>query len=185
MPARSRWWYEPLEGDHGLCPELPHHGDLLADAAPARVEILVEAFVLDVVPADAHAEAQAPASQHVYRRGLLGHQRGLALGQDHDAGDQLELLGAGAQEPEQDEHFVERALVRIRRPAAERVEALQRAAQHVVEHEQMIVARALGGLRIVPDDGGIGADLRLWKHHSKLHVDALLVRGMPHRSTSL
>src|SRR5712664_3186263 len=59
------------------------------------------------------------------------------------------------------------------------------AAQHVVEDEQMIVARALGGLRIVPDHGGIRADLRLRKHYSELHVDALLDRGMAHRSTSL
>src|SRR5262249_24738478 len=79
-------------------------------AAAPRVEILVEGLVLDVVPADAHAEAQAPASQHVHSRGLLGHQRGLALGQDHDAGDQLELLGTGAQEPEQTEHLVAGAL---------------------------------------------------------------------------
>src|SRR5438552_18274770 len=59
------------------------------------------------------------------------------------------------------------------------------AAQHVVEDEQMIVARTLGGLRIVPDHGGIRADLRLRKQHSELHVDALLDRGMAHRSTSL
>jgi len=100
-------------------------------------------------------------------------------------GDHLELLGAGAQEPEQDEHLVEGALIGIRRPTAERVEALERRAQHVVEREQMIIARALGGLRIVSDHGGVRADLRLRKHHSELHVDALLDRGMPHRSTSL
>src|SRR6266446_4166890 len=57
--------------------------------------------------------------------------------------------------------------------------------QHVVQDEQMIVARTLGRLRIVPDHGGIRADLRLRKHHSELHVDALLDRGMAHRSTSL
>src|SRR5206468_13089217 len=100
-------------------------------------------------------------------------------------GHQLELLGAGAQEPEQDEHLVEATLVGIRRPTAERIEALECAAQHMVEDEQMIVARALGGLRIVPDHGGIRADLRLRKHYSELHVDALLDRGMAHRSTSL
>src|SRR5262249_58598106 len=105
--------------------------------------------------ADAQAEAQTPASQHVNRRGLLGHQRGLTLRQDHDACDQLELLRASAEESEQDEYLVERTLVGVGRRAAELVEALELAAQHVVEDEQMIVAGALGGLCIVPDHGGI------------------------------
>src|SRR5262249_59806434 len=91
---------------------------------------------------------------------------------DHDARDQLELLRAGTQESEQDEYFVEGALVGIRGATAKRVEAVKRAPQHVVEYEQMIVARALGGLRVVPDDGRIRADFRLRKHHSELHVDA-------------
>ena len=36
------------------------------------------------------AEAEASAGQHVDLGGLLGDERGLALGQDDDAGDQLE-----------------------------------------------------------------------------------------------
>src|SRR5262245_23868697 len=114
-----------LEVHHRLGPELAHDGDLLADAAAARVEILVEGLVLDGVPADAHAEAQPTAGQYVHRRGLLGHERGLTLGQDDDAGDELETLRAGAEVTEQDEDFVEGALVRIGRKAAELVEALQ------------------------------------------------------------
>src|SRR5262245_2360589 len=174
-----------LEVDDGLGPELSHDLDLLTDAPASRMEILVEGLVLDVVPADAHAEAQAPASQHVHRRSLLGHQRSLTLRQDHDARDQLQLLRAGAEEAEQDEHLMERTLVGIRRRAAELVESLELAAQHVVEDEQMMVAGALGGLRIVADHGGIRSALRLRKYHSELHAEVLLDRGMAHRSTGL
>ena len=134
------------------------------------MEILVQRLVLDVVPADADAEAQAPAGEDVHRGGLLGHQRRLALGQDDDASDQLELLRAGAQVAEQDEHLVKRALVGVRRLPAELVEALQLGAQHVVEDEQVMVAGALGRLGIVADHRGVGADLRLRKHHAESHV---------------
>ena len=103
------------------------------------MEVLAQGLVLDVVPADAHAEAQAAAREHVDRRRLLGDQRGLALGQDEDAGDELEALSACAQVAEQDEDLVERGLVGVGWAAAG-VETLQVGAHHVVEDEQMIVA---------------------------------------------
>src|SRR5262249_28640190 len=114
----------PLEVDQGLGPELPHDGDLLADAAASRVKVLVQGLVFDMVPADAHAETQAPAAEHVHRSGLLGHQRGLPLGQDNDTGDELEAPGAGRQIAEENEDLMEGALVRVRRSATELVEAL-------------------------------------------------------------
>src|SRR5207245_7710861 len=92
-----------LEAHDRLGPQLSHDGDLLADAAATRVEVLVQGLVLDMIPADAHAESQAPSGEDVHRRGLLGHQRSLALGQDDDAGDQLEALSAGAEVAEQNE----------------------------------------------------------------------------------
>ena len=61
---------------------------------------------------------------------------------------------------------MEGALVGIRRTTAERVEALEGAAQHMVEDEQMIVARALGRLGVVADHHRVRADFRLGKHHS-------------------
>ena len=93
MPTPVELVVRALEGHHRLGPELAHDRDLLADAAAAGVEVLVQRLVLDVVPADAHAQAQAPAGEDVDRRGLLGHQRGLALRQDDDAGHQLERAG--------------------------------------------------------------------------------------------
>src|SRR5207253_9881066 len=149
-----------LERHHRLGPELPHDGDLLADTAAPRVKVLVQGLVLDVVPADAHAEAQAPAAGDVPRRSLLGHDGSLPLGQDDDAGDELEAPRARAQVTEQNKDLVEGALVGVRRAATELVEALWLAAQHVVEDEQVVVAGTLGSLGVVADDRGVRADLR-------------------------
>src|SRR5712664_480802 len=165
-----------LERHHRLGPELPHDGDLLADAAAPRVKVLVQGLVLDMVPADAHAEAQAPAGENVHRSSLLGHEGRLSLGQDDDAGDELEAPRAGRQVTEQNEDLVEGALVGVRRAATELVEALRLAAQHVVEDEQVIVAGTLGSLGVVTDDRGVRADLRLGKHHAEFHVVFVLHR---------
>src|SRR6267143_2512018 len=165
-----------LESHHRLGPELPHDGDLLADAAAPRVKVLVQGLVLDMVPADAHAEAQAPAGEDVHRRSLLGHEGSLPLGQDDDAGDELEAPRARAQVTEQNEDLVEGALVGVRRAATERVEALRLAAQHVVEDEQVVVTGTLGRLGVVADDRGVRADLRLGKYHAEFHVVFVLHR---------
>src|SRR5262245_52390393 len=108
-----------------------------------------------MVPADAHSEPQTPAGENVHRSRLLGHEGRLPLGQDDDAGDELEASRAGAKVTEQNEDLVEGALVGVRRDAAELVETLQRAAQHVVEDEQVVVASALSSLGIVAYDRGI------------------------------
>ena len=131
-----------------------------------------------MVPADAHPEAQAPAGEDVDCGSLLGHQRSLALRQDDD-GDELEALSAGAQVAEQNEHLVEGALVGIRRTATELVEALQLAAQHVIEDEQVIIACALGGLGVIADHRRVRADLRLGKHHAEFHLVFLLFAEVP------
>jgi hypothetical protein len=63
----------------------------------------------------------------------------------------LEALGAGAQITEQNEDLVEMGSGPCRGAAPELVEALQLGAEHVVEHEQMMVAGTLGSLGIVAD----------------------------------
>src|SRR5882762_9435879 len=163
-----------LEAHDRLGPELPHDGDLLADAAAAGVEVLVQRLVLDMIPANTHAEPQATAGEDVHRSGLLGHQRGLALGQYDDTGDELEALRAGSQITEQNEYLVEGALVGVGRPAAELVEALELATEHVVEDEQVIVAGTLRGLGVVADHRRVRADLRLGKYHAESHIVSFL-----------
>jgi len=68
------------------------------------------------------------------------------------------------------------ALVRVGRAATELVEAVQLAAQHVVEDQQMIITGTLGSLGVVADHCGVRADLRLGKHHAEFHVVRFLHR---------
>ena len=64
---------------------------------------------------------------------------------------------------------MERTLIGVRRDATELVEALERRAEDVIEHEQVIVAGVLGGLRVVLDHRGIRADLRLREYDAESH----------------
>src|SRR5262245_15834203 len=162
-----------LEAHERLGPELAHDRDLLADPPAARVEVLVQRLKLGVVPADADAQAKAPTREHVDGGSLLGHQRGLTLREDDDAGHQLEPLRARAEIAEKHEWLVERALVCVGRTAPQLLEAFQRGAEHVVEHEEVIVAGSFGRLRVVADHRGVRADLRLGKHHAESHGRAL------------
>ncbi len=156
----------PLEGDEFVGPEQAHDLDLLLDAPRAVAEVHAEGFVFHVVPADRHAEPESPFAEHVERRRLLGHQRGLTLRQDDDAGDELEPLGDSSQEPEQHEGFMKRVGVLVRAPELVRGRV---AAEHVVEGKDMLVPQRLGRLPVVANDCGIVADLGLWKNDAKLH----------------
>ena len=73
-----------------LGPQSSEQRDLLVHACPSVREILAERLVFDGVPAEADAEAEPAAGEQIHLRGLLGHERGLALGKDDDPGDQLE-----------------------------------------------------------------------------------------------
>ena len=131
------------------------------------MEVLVQRFVLDVIPADADTEAQASAREHVDRRGLFRHQRGLALRQDHDAGDELEALRARRQIPEQHEGLVEcRAHVVRAGPAFVHRRV---GADDVVVREEVLESELFDSLRVRAHTSGIGTDLRLRKDHTDLH----------------
>ena len=79
-----------LEVDDRLGPEPAQHLDLLLERRPRFAEVLAERLELDVVPAEADAEPEPPAGEQVDLGGLLGDERGLPLGQDEHAGDELE-----------------------------------------------------------------------------------------------
>ena len=61
-----------VEVDHLLRPQGPQHRDLLGAPASPGMEVLVQGFVLDLVPAHTNAEPQAAATEHVDFGGLLG-----------------------------------------------------------------------------------------------------------------
>lgn len=69
-----------FEGDQVLGPQFPHHRDLLGLACAARLPILVERLVLDMVPADADTQPDLSATQDVDLGGLLGDQAGPRCG---------------------------------------------------------------------------------------------------------
>src|SRR5439155_6108019 len=66
-----------LEVHDLLRPQRAEKGDLLLDPLAAIGEAHSQRFVLHLVPADADAEDEAPAGEHVHLRRLLCHKRGL------------------------------------------------------------------------------------------------------------
>src|SRR5829696_1071010 len=71
-----------LERHVGIGPQRFHHLDLFLGPLAPVVEILVEADELHLVPADADAEPEAAAAEHVETGGLLGNQHSLTLRED-------------------------------------------------------------------------------------------------------
>ncbi len=87
--------------------------DLLLEPAGTVAEILVQALVLDLVPADADAETEFPAGEEVHRGGLLRDERGLALGKDDHAAGVLEGGRDGGHEREEREGLHEGILAGV------------------------------------------------------------------------
>src|SRR5262249_32215540 len=145
-----------------------HDVDLLLDPLAAILEVLAERLELDGVPADADAQAEPSAREHVHGGRLLGDERGLALRQDHDAGHQLGAPRDPRAESEEDEGLVERVLVGVlAAPAARPVGGR---ADDAVASPHGRVAHRLDGLGVVADRRRIPADLGLRKHDADLHA---------------
>ena len=157
----------PVERHQLLGPERAHDRDLLLDALAAILEVLAQRLELDGVPADAHAEPQAPARQHVDGGRLLGDERGLPLREDQDARRQPQSAGHAGEKAEQHERLVERVAMGIRALPAARPLGVR--PQDMVEGEHMGIAHPLDGLRIVADPRRIRSDLDLWEHDPDVH----------------
>src|SRR5439155_17121313 len=121
-----------------LRPQRAHDLDLLLDAAAARVEVGAERFELDRIPSDRDAEPQTAAREHVDRRRLLRHERGLALRQDDDPARESKAGRHPGEESKEHERLVERVAMRVRALPAAR--ALRIRAEDVIEREEMSVA---------------------------------------------
>jgi hypothetical protein len=142
-----------------LGPQRLHDPYLIGRALAAGVEILVEADKFNLVPANADAEPKPAiaAAQHVERGRLLGDQRRLALRQDQHAGGKADRFSAAGEKREQYERVVVRG--RGGADAPPLVIAARVGTEHMVGREQIRKAEALGGLRIVTQHGGSGADI--------------------------
>jgi hypothetical protein len=144
----------------------PQQLDLLVGPAAAGGEVLAQGLVLDPVPAQAHAQAQAAAGEQVDLGGLLGDQGGLALGQDDDAGDQLQP-GQGGQVAEQHHGLVERGGDVVGAGVAGVPGRV--GAEDVLVGEQVSEAEVLDALGVGADGARVGADLGLGEDDTDLH----------------
>ena len=168
MPAERIGVPAAVEVDHFLRPQGAHQVNLLLGADAPVAEILAQGFELHVVPAHADAQGEASAAEHVDLRGLLGHQRGLALGQDQDAGDQADARGQRSDERQRCQRLVDHAVVRIV-TAPDVLVVVRVGAEDVVGDEEVVELHAFHGFDIVADGGRVGADFGLREDCADLH----------------
>ena len=135
------------------------------------VEVLVQANILNWVPAHANAKSEAPARQNVERCCLFGDQRGLPLRQDHDLGRELDPIRASAQETEHHEWVMEEVLRGVSRTPV--WTACHVDAEHMVGSAEMIVAERLGSLCEITHRCRVALDINQWQRDAELH------RGSP------
>ncbi len=87
-------------------PQLLHRQHTLPDPVPTLGEHEPVVLVFLDVPAVADAEDEPPAGDHVERRHLLGRPDRITLGQQADAGTDLERGGRGRHSRKRDELIV-------------------------------------------------------------------------------
>ena len=155
-----------------LRPKRAHDLHLLFRAAPAIVKILVQAFVFDLIPADADAEPEAAVAQPIEPGRLLGDQHGLALRHDHDAGCEAKLRGTAGKEAQHDERVVDGLFVGADADSF-RLWLGGVGAHHMVAGDDVVEAEALHRLPVVTDDGRAGTDIADRQRCSDLHGSLL------------
>jgi hypothetical protein len=153
--------------DRTSVPEAAQELHLFLDAPTPGGEVLPEGLVLDGIPPETHAQPESAFGQQVDLSSLLGHQRGLTLGQDDDAGHQLEP-GESGQMAEEHEGLTKRAVDVVGTGPA-RVEGAV-GAEHVVVGQDVGVAQLLDALHVGPDRTAVDGQLGLREHHSDAHA---------------
>jgi len=76
----------------GLSPQSPQDFDLFLDPLPTVMKILIERYILHLVPPKANPQSHATATEDVEGRGLFRDERCLPLGEDNDICRQSDLL---------------------------------------------------------------------------------------------
>ena len=154
-----------LESNVRIGPQCLHHLDLFLGPLASVLEILVEADELHLVPADADAEPEAAAAEHVETGGLFGNQHGLTLREDQYLGGEFDFLRACSDEAERHEGIVEQA-----EPARTAAGGVRRvAAEHVVRQRQAVVTFGLGELGVFAHDRAIATDVAERQGYSEMH----------------
>ena len=159
-----------LVGHRALGPQPAQEDDLLVQApAPGR-EVLIERLVLHPIPADAEAEAAAPAGQDVHFGGLLGQQGCLPLGRDDDARHQLEVGDAG-QEAVEHQGLVEGAVDVVGTPPVPVGRRIR--ADDMVVGQDVPEAQLLDTCHVATGCPRVGGQLGLRIYDAYLHVPCL------------
>src|SRR5262249_38659699 len=141
-----------------LGPQPPQQRDLLLEApAPVR-EVLPERLVLDRVPPDADAEAEATAGEQIDLGRLLRGEDRLTLREDDDAGHELHRRDPG-EVAEQHERLLERRLHVVRAGPASMY--LRVGADDVVVGEDVGETELLDRLAVRPHRADVAAELGL------------------------
>lgn len=152
------------ETDHFVHPKRPHEVDLFLETASAIGERFVQRLVLDIIPADTHAEAKATLAEQVDGGCLLGHEDRLTLGEDQDSGDEFQGCGSRCDEAEEYEDFMKRGLVGVTVP--ELFVPGQTASDDMIEGEEVAKPHALGFDRKGANIRNPVSDLRLGKYRA-------------------
>jgi hypothetical protein len=142
--------------------------DLLLLPRAARAEVLSEGLVLDVVPADAHTEAQPTAGEELNVGCLSCHERGLALRKDEDPGRESDALGDPGKIGEHHERIVERVALGVRTRQWTRSVAVN-GTKYVVVSKEIVEAGVFDRSPDPSDRGGISAKLVLRVRDADLH----------------
>ena len=142
-----------------LAPQGAQHGDVFVGARRSVLEGCADGLELFLQPAHADAEQHAPAGHCVERRHLLGRDDRTVLGQDEDAGAELDGLGAGGDVGHPDQRIG------------------QRKVEHAASHAAIVRVRilgcvALGHHRVLDRPGRLEAGLLggLHQFHGKRAV---------------
>src|SRR5690606_4464474 len=114
----------------------------LVRALVARCEVGAERRELACEVAGGDAQHEAPAREHVERRGRLRDQERVAIGQHQHVGEQAQARGRRGRERERDEG-IERVVAAGRHPA--------RGRHRMIRHAHRVEARRLRGARHLGD----------------------------------
>ena len=180
-PARSGWGesasaqggsVDPVEStgevDNGFAEQSAKQLDLLLLPNAAGTEVLAQRLVLDVVPPDAHTEAQPAAGQEIDIGRLPRHERPSAAAAGPGFRWRMDPLRDGGQIGEQHQRVVERVALGIAAGQPRRSTGVD-SAEQVVIGEKVVKAQVLDRSPDPPYRVWVPAELGLRVDDADLH----------------
>jgi hypothetical protein len=156
-----------VEAEGILSPQPLHEHNLLLEPSSLAIKWGAECVVLDLVPADADAEAEPVARQHRDLSRLLRSEGCLALGQHHHRSDELNTLRDCGEKAVEHEWLMKCRVGVIR--TLETTRTIAFGAEHMVVDHQMTGTEFLGTLGEGTNRARISTDLVMWDDNAELH----------------